>query len=133
MPEIQSRHGSGGKTGATILLVEDNADVREALSDALQFIGHKVYDAANGVEALAMVDRIKEAIGLVISDLVMPGMNALELYDALQLRSYSGGMLVITGYPMPHAGMTLVERPGVAWAHKPITYEELRLLLAQML
>jgi YesN/AraC family two-component response regulator len=75
---------------------------------------------------------MSEPIDLVISDLVMPGMNAMELYESLKVRAYTGKMLIITGYPMPYAGQSLVSVPGVAWAHKPISVEELRLLLAQM-
>ena len=133
MSERQSEAYPGGETETAILLVEDNAMVREALAVTLQFLGYQVYDAANGSEALAISDQTLATIRLVISDLVMPGINALELYEALQHRQYRGGMLVITGYPMPYAGMTLVERPGVAWASKPIRHEELQLLLAQML
>ena len=62
----------------------------------------------------------------------MPCMNALELYETLQHRQYRGGMLVITGYPMPYAGMTLVERLSVARARKAIWHEEVQLLLAQI-
>ena len=125
--------GSGAATGGIILLVEDNDVLRQVLAESLQMMSYTVYDAPNGELALALVDRIKEQIALVISDLVMPGMNALELYEALGLTQDDGKMLIITGYPMPNTGMSLVEKPGVRWASKPIGYDELQNLIGQML
>ena len=120
--------------GARILLVEDDVMLREALVDTLQHFGYLVYDAGSGAEALAAARRISTAnIDLVISDLVMPGMNALELYEALQVAAYRGKMLVITGYPMPYAGESLVERPDVQWVSKPIGGDELAQLIRRML
>lgn len=116
-----------------ILLVEDNAGLREALTETLTHIGFTVHPAESGADALRLAEQMEDPIDLVISDLVMPGMNAMELYDALQTRQYTGKMLIITGYPMPHTATSLVSRPNVAWAHKPIGIPELQLILAQLM
>lgn len=127
-------NGAGGASRRAILLVEDNDALREALQYTLERMGHLVHDAPSGPEALEVADKVNiNKLDLVISDLVMPGMNALELYEAMQVASYGGKMLVITGYPMPHTGMTLAERPGVQWAEKPIGVDALRDLVSQML
>ena len=62
----------------------------------------------------------------------MQDMNAMQLYDALQQLAFSGNMLIITGYPMPHTGASLLAHPKVTWARKPIGIAELRLILAQL-
>ena len=129
--ELQARRG--GPARATILLVEDNEFVREAMADTMRALGYQVFAAAEAREALDIASRVGTVIDLVVSDLVMPGMNALELYEALKTKAYGGRMLIVTGYPMPRAGSSLAEQPGVAWAEKPIRLEELRLLLAQLL
>lgn len=116
-----------------ILLVEDNAGLREALTETLTHMGFRVHAVAGGNEALLLANKMDHGIDLVISDLVMPGMNAMELYDALQTRDYTGKMLIITGYPMPHTGASLVSRPNITWAHKPIGIQELQLILAQLM
>lgn len=123
----------GSSAGSTILLVEDNDTVREALEDTLTGLGYKVYAACCGEKAVAVAQEIEEEIGLVISDMVMPGMNALELYEALGLQPGRDKMLIITGYPMPNTAESLLVRQGVRWARKPIGLDELQRVVGQML
>jgi CheY-like chemotaxis protein len=68
---------------ATILLVEDNDDVREMMAVALELGGHTVLPAVNGREALAML-RERPHPCLILLDLMMPVMNGWELRAALQ-------------------------------------------------
>lgn len=68
---------------ATILLVEDNDDVREMMALALQLGGgHSVFTAANGEQALALLHAGCRP-GLILADLMMPVMNGWELREAL--------------------------------------------------
>ena len=103
-----------------ILLVEDNVYVREAFKDILEAFSYEVLDAETGSEALALLDQSPGRIDLVISDLVMPEMNALELHEALHTVQEDVKMLLVTGYPMPKTGMALVGRADVSWIRKPI-------------
>lgn len=124
----------GGAIPPSILLVEDDGALRQALAETLLLTGYTVYDAESGPQALALLDKLStKHVSLVISDLVMRGMNALELYDALRSASYEGPVLVITGYPMPQTGLSLVERPGVQWRNKPIGAAELRDTVSRIL
>src|SRR6266545_5279975 len=66
-----------------ILLVEDEAITRNAFADALRREGHQVVQAADGVQALSLVDNCR--VDLVITDLVMPRLNGFELIG--QIRS----------------------------------------------
>ncbi len=68
---------------ATVLLVEDNDDVREMMGVALQLGGHTVWPAANGHDALAML-RTRPRPCLILLDLMMPVMNGWELRSALK-------------------------------------------------
>lgn len=117
----------------SILLIEDDATVRQALKDTLELFHYQVFDAANGPAALAVLREQPEPVDLVISDLVMPYMNALELYEALQQLQHGVKMLVVTGYPMPHTGMSLVQRSGVEWASKPIGMDQLAEAVRRMI
>ena len=63
------------RTGATILLVEDNPLLLEALGDILSLQGYTVLSAGNGKEALAMLGEAASAINLVVTDLIMPQMG----------------------------------------------------------
>lgn len=68
---------------AKILLVEDNDDVREMMAMALEFGGHVVSSAANGRDALNML-QAGHRPGLILVDLMMPVMNGWEFRAALQ-------------------------------------------------
>jgi CheY-like chemotaxis protein len=68
---------------ATILLVEDNDDIREMMAVALELGGHTVLPAVNGREALAKL-REHPRPCLILLDLMMPVMNGWELRDALE-------------------------------------------------
>jgi PAS domain S-box-containing protein len=75
-PETE-REGPGGKW--TILLAEDEEMVRELAIEIFQEDGYTVLDAENGAAALAICDRYEGCIDLLVTDLVMPGMNGIEL------------------------------------------------------
>ena len=68
---------------ANILLVEDNDDVREMMTMALELGGHVISSAANGREALNML-QAGQRPGLILMDLMMPVMNGWELRAALR-------------------------------------------------
>ncbi|MGE5679256.1 MAG: response regulator [Bacillota bacterium] len=67
---------------STVLIVDDEPEVRENLSDLLENVGYRVISAADGSDALRQLS--KEIPSLVISDIMMPGMNGYELLERLQ-------------------------------------------------
>jgi CheY-like chemotaxis protein len=69
----------------TLLIVEDEEDLREMLRDALERRGFHVATAANGQEALALMPQI-EHLCLVLLDLFMPEMNGWDFFDAMKAR-----------------------------------------------
>jgi CheY-like chemotaxis protein len=67
----------------TVLLVEDNDDLREMMTLALELSGYTVYPAANGREAMLALEKgLRPA--LILADLMMPVMNGWELRSALE-------------------------------------------------
>lgn len=70
----------------TILLVEDDADIRDALKNTLEFEGFTVIEAENGQHALDLLqdDMVRSSIGLVILDLMMPVMNGTQFIEKVQ-------------------------------------------------
>lgn len=68
---------------ATVLLVEDNDDLREMMALALQLGGHEVWPARHGREALALL-HARPRPSLILTDLMMPVMNGWELRAALR-------------------------------------------------
>jgi PAS domain S-box-containing protein len=77
----------------TILLVEDEAVVRRMLRAALTGAGYRVWEAANGVEAIEKWSGSLDKVDLVVTDIVMPLMNGLKLTE--ELRSRRPGIKVV--------------------------------------
>lgn len=129
-----SHSAAPSPNGARILLVEQDQGLREALAEALRVVGYPALAIGSPLEALRRARaRGAQPAALVINDLIMPGMNALELYEALGIAENGGKMLIITAYPMPQTGAALVQMPGVRWARKPIGLKTLQDLVQEMI
>ena len=86
---------------ARILIVDDQEDIRLALSMTLQDAGHSVYEAAGGAEAIE--EAITRQPDLVLMDIVMPGMDDLSALQALkeQPATHSTPVLMLTAMSRP--------------------------------
>ncbi len=103
--------------GMPILLVEDEGGLRRSLVAVLEARGFKVLPAASGEEALEIAARHPE-IGLVVTDVIMPGIGGPELARALAAAGSRAPVLFMSGY----AGDELrVLESGVAFLAKPFT------------
>ncbi|MGC9395520.1 MAG: PAS domain S-box protein [Anaerolineae bacterium] len=111
--------------GETILVVEDDAIVRAALTDALDVLGYNVLEAANGEEALTMHAARAGDVALVLSDWVMPAMGGLELVRALQERAPTLRVLMLTGHPLSQETRETVPPNVVGWTLKPPNLQQL--------
>ena len=89
-PEILAQ----GEQGETILLVEDDKDVRTYLSDVMRGLHYRVLSAANASIALKLLAQDQLRIDILLTDIVMPGMNGRELGEkAIQMRPRLKGAL----------------------------------------
>jgi CheY-like chemotaxis protein len=70
----------------TVLIVEDEKELREMMGEALEMYGYSVVTAAEGASALRALEGI-DHVCLVLLDLLMPGMNGWELFDELRSRA----------------------------------------------
>jgi len=109
----------------TILVVEDNRNVRDYVAGQLRRLGYQVIEAANGVYALALLERAPE-VELLFTDVVMPGgMNGRELADEACRRRPGLKVLFTTGYTesaIVHQGRL---DPGVELLGKPYSRHDL--------
>lgn len=78
-----------------ILVVEDDADIRESLCDVLVEEGYEVHTAADGAQALAVLSAL-ETPPLVLLDLLMPVMNGWEMLAQLQARGSKAPVIVLS-------------------------------------
>lgn len=109
----------------TILLVEDNDMVREMVQEMLTDVGYTVLVAPDPHHAIDLLDSSTDQIDLLVSDVVMPGMNGPELYEQLVVQIPALKVVYISGYPINPSlrGGTLEE--GVNYLQKPFTAEAL--------
>jgi len=97
--------------GTTILVVDDDQDVRTVAATLLDELGYRVLEAADGRAAMAIVERA-ERIDLLLADYAMRGMTGLDLADQAQARRPGLPVVLITGYAeMPDAAGVLDRIP----------------------
>jgi len=111
----------GSSSGETILVVEDEADVRAYLVETLRDLNYRVREAPDGAAALALLESEPFRVDLLLTDIVMPGMNGRQLADALHRRQPELKVLFITGYSrnaVVHQGRL---DAGVSLLQKPLT------------
>lgn len=106
-----------------ILLVEDETELRNAIAEFLTSIGYSVCCAANGVEALQLLDHTGH-IDLVISDVVMPKMNGREFADRLLKKRPNTRLLFVSGHADDVILKTGISRSGTPFLQKPYTLKQ---------
>lgn len=82
----------------TILLVDDDSSVRKICFEVLSSVGYEVLTAENGIAALECFVRHGDRIGLVITDIVMPGMGGFDLAEKIRQKAKRLSIIFITGY-----------------------------------
>src|SRR5262249_19307735 len=113
-PRLKPEDGS-----ETILLVEDEENVRRLLSHILTRRGYRVLEASEGAEALEVFAQRRDSISLLLTDMVMPRMSGRELAEKIHelrpelkviyMSGYTDDVLVRTGALSP--GMSFLQKP----------------------
>lgn len=109
----------------TILVVEDDDDVRAYTVECLRDLGYRVLEAHDGTSALRLLERQEKPIELLFTDVVMPGMSGRELADAAREQQPLLKVLYTSGYTrnaIVHGGRL---DAGVEMIAKPFTYAAL--------
>ena len=109
----------------TVLLVEDEDDIREIIRDSLEERGCLVLASADGAAALEQCARHDGPIHLLLADMMMPGMNGHELAErVVQLRPATPVMFV-SGHPEAEVGDDTLIGQSVTLLRKPFSSTEL--------
>src|SRR5262249_60048204 len=82
----------------TVLVVEDQEEVRRLTATVLKDHGYSVIEAANGAEALAFADGYSGEIHLLVTDVILPGMNGKEISERLRALRPGLKVLFTSGY-----------------------------------
>lgn len=106
---------------ARILVVEDDPDLREALTDTLEMAGCSVLAAGAGEAALALL--ADQAVDMVVSDVNMPGMDGIDLLKCLRQRQPQLPVLLITAYASISKSVEAMRCGAVDYLVKPFRHQ----------
>jgi two-component system cell cycle sensor histidine kinase/response regulator CckA len=117
----------------TILLVEDDSDVREVAKVILSQYGYQVIKASNGKEALELVKNKNHEIQLMITDVVMPGMSGRELAAKIAALRKDLKVLYVSGYTDDAIVKHGMLKSDIVYLPKPFSIEDLLTKVRQIL
>ena len=133
LPRVSEAVTSGKPTGdgkatrgnETVLVVEDQKDVRLLVAKSLNAYGYRVLTTANAEEALACAQAHDGRIYLLLTDVVMPGMDGRELAARMAKLQPEIRVLYMSGYPESVIAHKGVLDPGIDYIQKPFTPDAL--------
>jgi len=114
-----------------VMVVDDDAAVRQVTVEMLRDLGCGVVQAPGGAEALALIDTLPRAPDIILMDYAMPGMNGLRVATALRQRGIDAAIALVTGYAEVEEGDSEVN-PLDGLLRKPFSIQELRGLLTTL-
>jgi PAS domain S-box-containing protein len=109
----------------TVIVAEDDSQVRELIKEVLEGFGYKVMEAADGEDALKVFNENKDRIQLLILDVVMPKKNGKEVYDEIRKVRPDIKAIFTSGYNVDIIHQKGILEEGSDFISKPISPEEL--------
>ncbi len=125
--EIRKKDVKGGLPGGkeTILVAEDEEEVRKLAVDILRKQGYRILEAPHGGDAFLICEQGKEPVHLLLTDVVMPGLNGPELARRLRYFHPEMKVLFMSGYTDNTIFQQGVLDHGMFFLQKPFTVEGL--------
>jgi len=117
----------------TLLLVEDEDQVRKFIGTVLKKYGYKILTASNGKSAEHLFQEHRSEIDLVITDLIMPEMNGVELAKRINAMDNSTRILFISGYTDDHLSDHEMVDPHINYLQKPFSASDLMKMIRSIL
>jgi CheY-like chemotaxis protein len=116
----------------SVLVVEDEVDIRETLAEILEVAGYDVDAVASGTEAIAQLER--RAYDVIVSDLRMPGMNGMDLFRRVREDhgALSGRFVLVTGDRLDGMLQAFLAESLVPVLAKPFAPSDVRRIVADV-
>ena len=111
--------------GARLLIAEDDADLRDLLQDDLENAGYETVVAVDGRATLNHIEREREQIDLLITDVRMPGVSGGELLQAMRAQRAEAPVIVITAFGSVEQAVEMVKAGAFQYLTKPFETDEL--------
>ena len=111
---------------ASILLVEDNEELRSSTRQILESLGYAVTTASDADQALLIHSETRDLFDLVITDVIMPGMDGKQLADKLRTSDPDLPVLFVSGYTDDIISARDIDYEGLNFLPKPFSATDLR-------
>jgi two-component system nitrogen regulation response regulator NtrX len=120
------------KRNVKILVVDDEENIRKSLKMILEYEGHTFLEAADGEEALEIID---ETVGLdlILLDIQLPGMDGLEVLSELKKKPYSPEVIMISGHGTVQTAVGATKLGAFDFIEKPLHRERVLLSIQHAL
>ncbi|MBW1697864.1 MAG: diguanylate cyclase [Deltaproteobacteria bacterium] len=115
---------------SNILIVDDDAAIRDSLHEFIMISGFTAFKSSSSEEALEILK--EETIHVVITDIILPGMDGLDLTERIK-STYNTDVIVMTGYSGDYSYEEAINKGASDLIFKPVRFEELLLRLKRVL
>jgi two-component system cell cycle sensor histidine kinase/response regulator CckA len=126
-------NGQTYKGRETILLIDDEEMIANTGKKLLEKLGYRVFLAESGQSALKIYERYRDRIGLIILDMIMPGMSGSEVFDHLKATDPSVRVLLSSGYSLSGQASQIMERGCNGFIQKPFNIEQISKKIREIL
>jgi PAS domain S-box-containing protein len=109
----------------TVMVVEDEASVRDMTSTVLRRAGYDVTSVSDGAEALERLIGLTQPIDILVTDVVMPGMSGIDLAERVLDRFADAGVVLLSGYTAETLDLDRVVSRGAIFLSKPVNSTDL--------
>jgi len=130
---VKDLSASGKIAGKTILIAEDEPELRGLLGDMLEGMEMKVLSAENGNRALVVQDEYEGAIDFLLTDVVMPEMDGVRLGDMFTSVRPDSNVIYMSGYPFMDGRRDIRVPEDAPFISKPLREDKIRQILERAL
>jgi PAS domain S-box-containing protein len=135
---LKSQSSISPRGRGTILIVEDEAELRQAVAESLSALGYRVLEAQHGGEALEVIEKHSEEIDLLLSDAVMPHLRGMDLLERVRIRHPAIKLILMSGNPPANlrnsdVGENSEDDGKVVFLQKPFAHAELAKIVSTLL
>ncbi|MBW2429435.1 MAG: response regulator [Deltaproteobacteria bacterium] len=117
----------------TVLLVDDEEIVLGVGKQMLQRLGYSVKTAGSGLEAVDVYKNSPDDVDLVLLDMIMPGMEAGDIYDKLKAINPAIKVLLSSGYSLDQKASAIIDRGCNGFIQKPFNMKSLEEKIEEIL
>ena len=134
--EVFNKNTANGKTykgRETILLIDDEEMIADTGKRMLEKLGYRVFLAESGQTALNIYEKNRDRIGLIILDMIMPGMGGSDIFDQLKKLDPSIRVLLSSGYSLNGQASNIMNRGCNGFIQKPFNIEQISKKIREIL